>query len=76
MYGPDGRCGGCRTTRPLTDALVQEVISHISEPRLKDEAIWASRFVCPTHGRGTSALVRTDKTCAICGEMFYRDPIF
>ena len=33
---------------------------------------WSAGFHCPIHGTCTDAMIKTDKTCALCGQMLLR----
>lgn len=35
---------------------------------------WSAQFSCPTHGECTVEMVRTSKTCALCGALLNRHP--
>jgi hypothetical protein len=42
----------------------------------RQAALYASKFICPAHGRARPEMVRTDKLCAWCGEILIRaDPL-
>ena len=72
-WRPDGFCGGCHEPRPLTVNMARAIIAAIDDPKIRAEAIYASKFVCVRHGRARISMVRTDKNCAVCGEGFRRD---
>lgn len=71
-WDADQRCASCGTYRPLTDQLARARLLSMAAGPERDMEVWASGFACERHGRGRTAMVRTDKTCAWCGEGLLR----
>jgi hypothetical protein len=71
-WDTDQRCVGCGAYRPLTDQLARARLDAMPAGPQRDVEVWASRFACERHGRGRAAMVRTDKTCAWCGQGLLR----
>ena len=70
-------CRRCGVKRPLTDGLLLATMTQFpaGSPE-RQAALYASKFICPAHGRARPEMVRTDKLCAWCGEILIRaDPL-
>jgi hypothetical protein len=66
------RCADCGAPELLTVSRALARIQAIPAGPERDQAIWASRFVCPQHGRCRVEMVRTDKCCSLCGSLLLR----
>jgi len=66
------RCADCGAPELLTVSRALARIQAMSAGAERDQAIWASRFVCPEHGRCRVEMVRTDKCCSLCGSLLLR----
>jgi hypothetical protein len=66
-------CQSCGAKRPLTDGLLLAMMVQLpAGSKEYQDALYASKFICPAHGRARPEMVRTDKLCAWCGESFMR----